>query len=442
MVQHNHVERETTLRVLCLYNATQTYTNTVFDHLNSFATLSKNQWHYRHYDRYHDCALDLSGFDVVVVHYSIRLCYLQIGDLAANSLGNWQGTKALFIQDEYDSVSDAKQQIRVMGFNFVFTAVPEQHITTIYPPQEFPRTRFINVLTGYVSAAEVTDLVDTVQRPLFVGYRGRDLSFRYGSLAIEKFLIGEMVKQYCVQNGISCDIEMAESKRIYGRNWSVFLSSCRSTLGTESGSNVFDWDGTLENQIGSFKKSNPDSTDHELFQKIIVPKELDSVMNQISPKLFEAISCRTLLILFEGSYSQILSPWYHYIPLSKDGSNINQVMKVLNSNYAVTEIVDRAYSDIISSNSYSYQTLVNLVDSIFASVTRAQATRLRGQSEFADQDTNLHRFPRRFELHTDMASGSKLRLITRLWRLFKATNLLKRVVTAGPLGTLIKWWQN
>ena len=41
-------------------------------------------------------------------------------------------------------------------------------------------------------------------------------------------------------------------------------------------------------------------------------------MGQISPKMFEAISLGTVLVMFEGKYSNILKPDLHYISLKKD----------------------------------------------------------------------------------------------------------------------------
>lgn len=409
------------LNVLVLYNETQTYTNTVFDHLNSFATLSKNNWRYRHYDKSQDCELDLTGYDAVVVHYSIRICFLQLGELISRSLKNWRGIKVLFIQDEYDAVFNARQEIRSLGFNLVFTAVPEQNITRIYPAQDFPNTRFVSCLTGYVAESEVTDLVDTLDRPIFIGYRGRTLPIRYGALAREKFLIGELVKNYCMKNQIPCDIETSETARYYGKDWSRFISKCRSMLGSESGSNVFDFDGTLNARIDSFRRENPSATDAETYQNLIAPLELESTMNQISPKIFEAITYRSLLVLFEGRYSEILSPWYHYIPLKKDGSNLNQVMALLHDDKVVTEITNRAYDDIVDSRKYSYTTLVERVDSELANIALSLPSGFR-KDAFTIWDITTKPFPNK-------AASPNI-----------PTGLSRTIGLKDLLGRLVAWW--
>ena len=99
-----------------------------------------------------------------------------------------------------------------------------------------------------------------------------------------------------------------------------FLASARATLGTESGSCVFDFTGDISKNISIYLEQNPDAPYSEVFDKFIVMHEGNIKMNQISPKIFESICLHTALVLFEGSYSGIIEPNLHYIPLCKDFS--------------------------------------------------------------------------------------------------------------------------
>ena len=85
-------------------------------------------------------------------------------------------------------------------------------------------------------------------------------------------------------------------------------------------------------------------------------------MNQISPRVFETIALRSVLILFEGNYSGVLEPGRHYIALKKDGSNLRDVFAQLQDGRIVDNVSDRAYSDIISSEKYSYKKFVGRID--------------------------------------------------------------------------------
>src|SRR3954462_5583692 len=90
------------MNILYLYNATQTYTNTVFEHLSAFATYSKNRSFFGHLDPLYGIDVDFARFDAVVVHYSVRMPFDQIPESTADRLSRFAGTKAIFIQDEYD----------------------------------------------------------------------------------------------------------------------------------------------------------------------------------------------------------------------------------------------------------------------------------------------------------------------------------------------------
>jgi hypothetical protein len=195
-----------------------------------------------------------------------------------------------------------------------------------------------------------------------VGYRGRPLPIRYGQLGIEKVAIGQSVKTYCDEQGVSNDIAWSEQARIYGPKWYDFVVSCRSMLGSESGSNVFDWDGNLSEDIAQYCSEKPGATDEEIYRDLIRAREIDGLMNQVSPRVFEAIASRTILVLYEGNYSGVIRPGDHFIALKKDGSNLASVLRSLKNDAYVDAMADRAFQDVIVSGKYSYKTFVGMVD--------------------------------------------------------------------------------
>ncbi len=352
------------MNILILYNSTQTYTNVVYEHLASFGHYSSHRFFYCHADPVSELNLDLKTFDAIGIHFSVRLPFNQISISVEKSLKDFDGLKFLFIQDEYDYTQRTWYWIRNLGIKLVFTAVPQASIETVYPNAEFPHTRFVTNLTGYAPATlpPTQDLPPPSERTLMVGYRGRPLPIRYGQLGIEKISIGQIVKNYCDQYHIKNDIAWSEKARIYGSQWYDFIVSCRSMLGSESGSNVFDWDGTLNKAIEKYCKENPKASDDDVYIDIIRPIEIDGLINQISPKIFEAIASRTVLVLFEGEYSGVIRPEEHFIALKKDGSNMEHVVSLLKNNPYIDAMTDRAWQDIILSGKYSYKSFLSMVD--------------------------------------------------------------------------------
>lgn len=351
------------MNVLCLYNATQTYTATVFEHLSSFRKYSEHRYFFAHQDSAAALSLEYSHFDAVVIHYTIRLPFDQIAEENAAALTQYRGLKVLFIQDEYDHPHRVWHWIRRLGIGLVFTVVPNEGISRVYPAHEFPAVRFVSVLTGYVPE-DLTSGSDVPpsQRPLVVGYRGRPLPIRYGDLGREKISIGQLVAKYCRSHNVRHDVNWTEESRIYGPKWYQFMSSCKSMLGSESGSNVFDWDGTLAARIQTFRSGNPHATDEDVYTAVVRPLEQPGLMNQVSPRIFEAIAARTVLVLFEGAYSGVVSAGEHFIPLNKDGSNLGEVFRLLEDGAYVDAMAERAYRDVIASGKYSYRSFVAVVD--------------------------------------------------------------------------------
>ena len=95
-----------------LYDHTATYTNTVQEYLAAFAQYSQHRVLYLPASNYHPSPpanVDLSIFDVVIIHYSIRLCFNTLLPVYARELERFGGVKLCFIQDEYDCTEIARQ---------------------------------------------------------------------------------------------------------------------------------------------------------------------------------------------------------------------------------------------------------------------------------------------------------------------------------------------
>lgn len=353
--------------ILMLYDDGSTHVGTIYEHLKSFQKYSRHKFHYMPATLFlpliddEEDSLDLSAFSAVAIHYSVRLSvshHLSKG--IARSLSLYDGPKLLFIQDEYEHTELARQWIEQLGVNAIFTNVPTASIERVYPSSRLQNIDFIPTLTGYVPEETALDAfaLPLEERKILIGYRGRRLPYHYGDLGQEKYKIGVDVKRLAESAQLPVDIEVDDSHRIYGDDWYRFLGSCRATLGTESGANIFDFDGTLA-------KHSADHSDmpYDRFrEKFLEDREGEIQMNQISPKIFEAIRLRTALVLFEGDYSGVVKPDLHYIPLSKDYSNIEDVFAKLRDLQYVNDLTLRAYEEVIQSQRYSYKAFIACVD--------------------------------------------------------------------------------
>jgi hypothetical protein len=338
------------------------------EYLNAFWKYSSWEVAYAHVTNGAKLGFRLDEFDAVITTYCVRLCFEDhVSAEYLEQLERFRGVKILIIQDEYERTNIQRAWIKRLGFHVILTCVPQESISYVYPPEFSEGAEFITVLSGYApeEIPKNRKTIPLAQRSIVVGYRGRDIGGRYGRLGFEKLEIARCMREFCEARGIVHDIECSEEKRIYGRAWYEFLASCRVVLGSESGCNVFDFDGSLERSYNEMSKARGgDLVSYHEFRHLTDHRENEVNMGQISPRMFEAASVGTPMLLFEGRYSNVIEPWNHYIPLSKDFSNVEQVLLKINDLDFLTGLASRAYDHLIVSGRFSYGAFIQQVDTI------------------------------------------------------------------------------
>jgi Glycosyl transferases group 1 len=362
------------LEILLLTDFDRRSASTIRDHVRSFGAFSRHR--FRRLSIYGDLPprLDLSRFDGIVIHYTLIACmdnYLSRATRAR--LRAFAGLKAMFIQDEYRFVNRTIAAMRDLGINLLFTCVPLSEMEKVYPAEALPGMAKVNVLTGYVPPNLLERAVPSLAaRPIDIGYRSRRVPDYLGRLGREKWEIGERVAADAAKYGLVTDISCREEDRIYGEVWIDFVSSCKAMLGVESGASVFDFTGDIERCVAEHIRCQPDVRYEELEQLYLAEHEGKISLNQISPRCFEAAALRTLMILYEGEYSGILTPWRHYVPLRKDHANMAEVVEVLRDPARMAAITDRAYREVALDPRYSFAGGVALVDDAIDATVRPE----------------------------------------------------------------------
>lgn len=357
------IESSKRLHVLVLYDPGSVSTGFVEQHLAAIRRHSRHDVHYAAAtsDRRADFPLEL--YDALVVHFSVRLPFDAMAPEFVERVSAFSGAKVLMIQDEYDMPAKACAWMRRLGVQVVFSTVPRQYRDAFYPPEAIPGIELRQCLTGYIPDALPTYPAPPInERSLWIAYRGRKLPIWYGSLAQEKHEIGARMRAICRDRNIPHDIEFDEDKRIYGGRWFTFLASARVTLGSESGSNVVDVQGDIRAKVQAVWREQPQLSEQEVYRSCISPFDGSVRMNQISPKIFEAIALRTGLVLFEGDYSGVIRADEHFIALRKDFSNVDDVLHRVADVAYVQDMVDRTYDAVVASGRYGYDRFVADVD--------------------------------------------------------------------------------
>jgi hypothetical protein len=364
-----HMEEHVKLNILFLCNKPSVGrdANTIVDHIEAFERYSEHTiWLCSNLGDLPNL-LELEKFDVIIIHYSLFiLSKTYLSNSAKKRLRAYTGMKVIFIQDEYRRINDMVSELAFLKIDVLFTCFPSHEFEKIYPPNKLPRLSKYNNLTGYVPERliEYKHQPPICQRPLDVVYRGRKLSYWYGALGYEKWNIVEKWHEHVPKNTLKADISCRETDRIYGSKWIEFLTSSKTTLGVESGASVMDFTGELEKQVEHHQLIHPMDSFHTVQKKYFLEQEGQYQLNQISPRCFEAIALKTVLVLYEGEYSNVLVPNRHYIALKKDFSNIENVLALIQDDVYLQNMADTAYQEIALNPKYSYQAFIEYVDKI------------------------------------------------------------------------------
>lgn len=357
--------------ILLLYShPVQKNASTIMDHVNAFEQYS--QYPVIEVNIYlgFPQVLNKYSFSVIVLHYSLfGSLPFQLKGKAMEYVRNSKNSVIVaFFQDEPQYCPERIALINTLGIRCIYTLVEPDFHDIVYR-QSTTVSQIITCIPGYVS-----EKIEMVGKELFmpdssrtidVGYRGRELPTFLGNGAFEKVDIAhqflEFNKSYCLK----CDIETSEEKRIYGDDWYRFLANCKGVIGVESGATIFDLGGDVYCAYKELEQKHTSVSYEDLGKVIVLEKYEDKIYyRMISPRHFEAAALRVCQILYEGHYSGILHPMDHYIPLKKDFSNFSDVMEVFQNPEKRQKIEEKAYTDLILSERFTYKKFIQEFDQV------------------------------------------------------------------------------
>jgi hypothetical protein len=307
---------------------------------------------------------DLNSFDVVIIHYSVFVDQLHhLPKSARAALRNSRALKVVWQQDEHRNINGRARAMNEIEAKLVFTCLPLNAAEMLYRPHLNHETKFLNVMTGYVSDRMLSQSsCPYFARPIDIGYRGREYPLWHGRLGAERMRLASETLKWAQGRGLCCDISTRERDRVYGHAWTDFLNRSKATLGTESGSSVFDVDGTLPEKVWSFVLRHPFASERDIAAATYGPLEGLVDYAQISPRLFEAIAARSLLLLSPGHYSGLVIPRRHAIFVQPGGLNADEIAETIRDPRLAACLVDAAQEEILHRPDLHERAFVSMLD--------------------------------------------------------------------------------
>lgn len=313
-------------------------------------------------------------FDLIIFHTMFLNARWQPERFAAlrhkvQILKKIKGVKVALPQDEFYNPKLLCEFIREFDIRHVFSVLPESEWKNIYREVDFSKVQFHPVLTAYLGQ----DLLKKIdkrkrlypERDIDIGYRTLGMIDKthawYGRHGYLKMFIADRVKKRATERGLVCDISNQPKDVINGDDWYWFLLRCKYVIGTEGGTSIMDWDGSLHERTGRFVKEHPEADYGEIEHHCFLGLDGTFKGFAISPRHLEACATETCQVLTEGQYNGILVSGKHYIELKKDFSNLDEVLDTIIQDGRRQEITRRAFQDIVGSGNYSYEHYTNYV---------------------------------------------------------------------------------
>lgn len=312
---------------------------------------------------------DLEKYDFVIFHYTLfSENYYSLSIPQRKQLKNYWGLKIAFFQDEMHHVQRRLSFIRDLSIEIIFTHLSKEDQSKVYGQLSCVKKILFN-LPGYIQETNINNNYIDIphhQRLTDVCYRGRQLYFYLGRSAQEKTYIADEFTRRLKQTKyhLQTDIQTNETSRIYGEKWLDFIGRSRCVLGCESGIDLFDLqDNSLKESHHIFSQY-PGISFEEYLSLSPQRESLESNIHYrcLGPRHFEAICLKTCQILFKGSYSAILIPYRHYIPLEKDFSNFDEVISLAIDKQQTQKIADQAYNEIVLQGNFKYTDFIKFFD--------------------------------------------------------------------------------
>jgi hypothetical protein len=322
------------------------YASTIIEYIDSLRNLPFDRSEINTYGIYSFKKIN-TNYNLILLHYSLFGSFdFLIDKYLYSFLKESVALKIAIFQDEHNAMSKRLDFIKDVNISIIMTLLNESEAKKIYGILKGVLVTH-TLLTGYVSEKLKNIARISFLKEDLLFYRARKI-VNYGEGALEKYKIGEFFKENYA-GALRLDIEFDETKRLYGLNYDNQLKRTKFSLGAEAGTNAIIFEPDCINNSKDYFKFVDENNSSFLG---------NHKYRMISPRIFENMAYGIVNILFTGSYSNILIPWKHYIPLNKDFSNFNEVKSAMVDDELIMRIIDNSKRDIILSGRFDY-TLLN-----------------------------------------------------------------------------------
>jgi hypothetical protein len=295
----------------------------------------------------------ISRVDAIVLLHSMYSNQNELRGPLARLLGLLPQPKAFFIGNEYKAMPEKMRFCRVLGISLLISQCNAPSVLALYRNELGCAVE--SVPNTGVDAAIFSSTASLPERPIDIGYRSYEAPWYVGNR--EKTEIADFFLAAAPRYNLKVDISVDPKQRFDSKGYARFLNACRSHIGTESGGDYFELTDATRSKVNAYQNANPQASWPEVRRLFFDNYGPSMPLRIISGRQVEAAACKTVQILFDGHYGGYLQPDIHYIPLRKDFSNDDEVVRKLRDDALCAAMVDAAY-DVVQ-REFTYERLTD-----------------------------------------------------------------------------------
>ena len=307
---------------------------------------------------------EISSELVIVTYELVALRLLPIWDVLVNRMKPMieaSKLRVLMPQDDYSNSDLLDEFVCAHNFDYVFTPLTRD-LEQIYPKSIGRGVKFREAFTGYFEESTWKDLEKFSKpfndREIDFGQRVRLLPPHLGKEADRKGYIAIEFAQHASVEGFICDVSTKPEDVFVGDAWWEFLGNTKFTVSRRGGASMADPKGHLADRVRRFQMRHPGATMEDISRRVSLRGGREGDFSAISPRLFEAAALGVCQILEPDHYVDGLEPWVHYIPLSEDFSNIDEVFQLMRDLDRCSEMVKASQELLLDSKAFTYSAFI------------------------------------------------------------------------------------
>lgn len=278
--------------------------------------------------------------DAVFVMHSVysNACYMTDG-LAARIAGQRRPV-VYFVGNEYKSMPEKLHLAECLEVSLLVSQINSKIVHRLY--EERLRCRAIFVPNAVANPEEFPPGPSLEHRPLDIGYRAFEGAKYLGHQ--DRRRIAELVQPHAEARGLSCDLSLDPSQRLAGADWLQFLQNSKAQLAVEAGTDYFDLDDRFRLKGNQLETASSDISFDRYSSVVFDPASPKISGRTITSRHLECAMTKTPLIMFDGEYCGAFAAGMHYIPLARDGSDVEDALDRFADRGYCARVADAAFA--------------------------------------------------------------------------------------------------